>query len=254
LSTITTQVSRAIRTPAATDASIRLNFEGFTGADGVPTLVSLLGNPQAKDEFLIAYEAGYRSTLSKRLSLDLSLFYNKYTDLQTTEPMTPFFETTPGPPHLVLPSTYGNLMYGETHGLEIFANWKISDHWTLNPGFALEAIHTHLDPSSQDTTSVSAAEGGSPADSAQLRSHYALPHGFASDTSAYFVSRIADPAVSSWTRLDSNVSWQSEKWFVITLAGENLLKDHHLEYSDLNGSTEATLVKRSAYAKITWSF
>ncbi len=247
-------VSRAVRTPTATDASIRLNFAGFSGPGGTPMLVSLLGNPQFKDEFLVAYEAGYRTALGKRLSLDLALFYNKYAGLQTVEPGTPFFETTTAPPHLVLPSTYGNLMYGETHGLEVFANWKMSDRWTLSPGFAFEQIHAHLDPSSQDTTSAGAAEGGSPVHSAQLRSHYALPRGFTWDTSAYFVSRIANPAIASGTRLDSNVSWQWKKRFVITLAGQNLLKYHHLEYVDLTGSTGATLVTRSAYAKLAWSY
>jgi iron complex outermembrane recepter protein len=252
--TLWAAVSRAARTPADTDVALRLNVGGFTGTGGIPTVVSLLGNPHFNDEWLTAYEAGYRTRLSERLSLDLALYYNKYTSQETTEPITPFFETTPAPPNLVLPSTYENLMYGETHGLEIFANWQVSERWTLSPGYALEQIHMHLDPASQDTTSVSAAQGGSPAHSAQLRSHYALPHGIAWDTSGYFVSRIADPAVPSWIRLDTSVSWQWKKQFVITLAGQNLLKDHHLEYVDLTGSTEATLIKRSAYAQITWHF
>ena len=41
-----------------------------------------------------------------------------------------------------------------THGIEGFANWKVSDRLTLTPGYAFEQIHMHLDPGSQDTTSV----------------------------------------------------------------------------------------------------
>ena len=68
-----------------------------------------------------------------------------------------FFETTPGPPHLFIPTILENLMRGETQGLEIAANWKVSDRWTLSPGYAFRTIHMHLDPSSQDTQSVAAA-------------------------------------------------------------------------------------------------
>ena len=51
---------------------------------------------------------------------------NSYNQLQTEEPGAPFLEVTPVPPHLVLPVVAENLMYGETHGVEISAKWK----WT----------------------------------------------------------------------------------------------------------------------------
>lgn len=116
-------VSRAERTPADTDVSIRLDVAGFPGQGGTPVLVSVLGNPQFKNEGLVAYELGYRAAIGKRLSFDLAAYYNDYDNQQTTEPTTPFFEPTPAPPHLVLPSTYENLINGETHGVEIAATW-----------------------------------------------------------------------------------------------------------------------------------
>jgi iron complex outermembrane receptor protein len=250
--TLWASVSRAVRTPAAIDASIRLNFAGFPGSGGTPTVAALLGNPDIENEYLIAYEAGYRTTLSDRVSIDLAAFYNDYTNQQTTEPAEPFMENTPAPPHLVLPLTYQNLMFGETQGLEIFANWKLSDRWTLSPGYALEQIHMHLDPGSQDTTSVQGAEGGSPEDSAQLRSHLILPRGLAWDTSLFFVDRLADPVIPSYTRFDTSVSWQFGEKMTLSLVGQNLLKDRHLEYEDTTDSVGNTLVKRSAFAKLTW--
>jgi iron complex outermembrane receptor protein len=83
-------ISRALRTPAATDASIRLNFAGFSQTEGPPILVGLLGNPHFKNEALIAYEIGYRTAILKRLSIDFSAYYNDYDDQQTTEPAAPF--------------------------------------------------------------------------------------------------------------------------------------------------------------------
>jgi hypothetical protein len=36
--------------------------------------------------------------------------------------------------------------------------------------------------------------------------------------------------------------------------GQNLLQDHHGEFNDFLQSVNSSLVKRSAYAKITWQF
>jgi iron complex outermembrane receptor protein len=251
--TLWAAVSRAVQTPSAINASVRFNFGGFTGAGGTPTLISFFGNPNAKNEDLLAYEAGYRTTLSQRLSVDLTAYYNSYTDLDSVEPTTPFFEDSPAPAHLVIPSTYENLMFGETQGLEIFANWKVLDRWTLSPGYAFEQIHMHLEPGSQDITSVSQVEGSSPAHSAQLRSHVVLPRGLDLNTSLFFSDRIANPAIPAYTRLDTGINWKWKTGVVFSLVGQNLLKDRHLEYEDIDGSTATTLIKRSIYAKVAWS-
>ena len=252
--TVWAAVSRALRTPAAIDASIRLNFGGFTGAGGTPVLVSLFGSQQIQDEEVIAYETGYRAALGNALSLDIAAYYNDEEHQETSEPGALFFETTPAPPHLVMPLTYENLMHGNAYGLEVSANWKVSSRWTLSPGYGFERVHMRLDASSHDTTSVNAEEGSAPVHSGQLRSHVDLPHHLAWDASAYFVDRIADPMIPSYTRLDTGLTWQRGEGLSFSLVGQNLLKNTHFEYYDLNGSTEPSLVKRSGYAKVTWHF
>jgi iron complex outermembrane receptor protein len=247
-------ISRAERTPASVDISERLNFGGFQGANGVPILVGLIGNRHYKNEDSLAFEAGMRATLLKRLSIDLAAFYDDYAHQGTVEPSTPFFETNPAPPHLFIPSTNENLMHGETHGVELAANWKVSDRWTLSPGYAFEQIHMHLDPSSLDTTSVAAIEGSSPVNSVQLRSHFSFSHNLAWDTSAYFVGRLADPKVPSYTRVDTAVSWHFREGLSVSLVGQNLVRDHHLEFIESTGASRSTLIKRSGYVKFTWQF
>jgi iron complex outermembrane recepter protein len=247
-------VSRAQRTPAATDASIRLNFAGFPGPGGIPALVAVIGNPQFKNEGLIAYELGYRTTIHKHLSVDFSTYYNSYDNQQSTEPSTPFFEPTPAPGHLVLPSTYQNLIHGETHGAEIVANWKITDRWTVSPAYDFERIHMHRGPLSQDTKTGPETEGSDPHLHAQVRSHIELSTSLAWDVSAYFVDRLAAQGVPSYTRLDSGLSWKWKEGVSVNLVGQNLLRDHHVEFIDSTGASRSTEIKRSAYAKITWQF
>jgi iron complex outermembrane receptor protein len=247
-------ISKADRTPAETDTGRRINVAGFQTPGGPPALIALVGNPRFEDEGLTAYEAGYRTTLLPNLSIDLAAYYSDYNHQQTTEPAPPFFETTPGPPHLVLPITYQNLMYGEARGFEIATNWKVMPRWTLSPGYAFGQIQMHLDAPSQDTSSVLNTEGSSPVHSAQLRSHTDLRHGISWDVSGYFVDRVKSGNIPSYTRLDTGLTWRWTESLAMSVVGQNLVKDRHLEFVDGSGSVRSTLIKRSFYTKFTWQF
>jgi iron complex outermembrane receptor protein len=251
--TLWAAISRTARTPSETDVALRAGAGIIPGPGGIPVLLTLFGNPNLKDESLIADEMGYRTVVSQQLSIDLTAYYNNYGRQETSEPSTPFFVNTM-PPYLVLPLTFANLMHGETHGAEITVNWKATARLTLSPGYAFEQIHMHLAPTSQDTTSVSGAQGSSPVNAAQLRSHLALAHGLAWDASGYFVGRLTDPIEPSYTRLDTGLSWELGEGVGLSLVGQNLLRNRHQEFVDTTGSADTTLIKRSAYAKVEWRF
>ena len=249
-------VARALRAPSRNDTNLIVNF----GTQETPDLQRLLGNPNFQDEKLIAYGAGYRATLANNLSLDLALYYNDYDNLQTTEPLPPFFEPTPLPAHEVQPFIYENLMYGETHGVEIAANWKPSRRWTLSPGYAFEELRMHTDPRSADTQTGTFVEGAAPRQTAQLRSHFEIGHGLTWDASAYYVDRLihqgplSDVTIPAYTRLDTGLTWKLRESVSFRLAGQNLLRDHHLEFIDINGSYQSGQMKRSGYAEMRWIF
>ena len=213
-----------------------------------------MGNPSFTTENLVGYELGYRASLTRQLSFDFVSYFNKYDNQETVDPGAPLFETTPAPPHLFLPLVYGNLMHGESHGLEVFSDWRLTQHWILSAGYAFEQIHMHLEPDTHDTSSLSEAQGSSPVHSAQLRSHYVLPRGLSWDVSAFYSGRLSDPVVPSYTRLDSQLNWQWKEGVVFGVVGQNLLKDDHLEFIESTAIARSALVQRSAYAKITWHF
>lgn len=249
-----TAVSQADRTPARTDTNLLFNSAVLPGPNGLPLLVSVFGNPKFKDEVLRAVEVGYRTQLTPRVSLSSTVFFNDYRDLASVESGTPFLESGSSPSYLVIPNTFYNLAHGETHGLEMFANWKLSNHWSLSPGYTFLTAHIHRDPSSDDLTTARATQGNSPNHQAQLRSHVDLSNHWGWNPSAYFVGRLPAQAVPSYTRLDSNFTWQPAEKFSITLAGENLQKDHHIEYMGPDLTVLPSMVKRSVYAKFIWQF
>jgi iron complex outermembrane recepter protein len=246
--------SLAERVPADLDVSEVTNLGGFPGPGGVLTELTLLGNPKVKPEALLGYQAGYRSALGKRLSIDLALYYSHYYHQETSDPGTPFFVPSPAPPHFVLPLINNNRLWGESHGLEAFSNWKISQNWVLSPGYAFEQFHMHLDPDSSDTLDLEEAQGSNPVHSAQLLSHYVLPRGFSWDVSTYYVGRLADPVIPSYTRVDTQLTWQWKKRVSLSAVGQNLAKEHHLEFVEYTGAALSTLMQRSGFGKITWFF
>lgn len=247
-------VSRALETPSSTDTAENLTLSGFVPPVGPPVLVRIVGNPAFQNERHTAYEFGYRTQLLKRLSLDLATYYNSGHQLPTTEPEASFIETDPPPVHLVLPLQNENAMYGETHGVEIFASWKATDRWTITPGYTYEGIHLHVDPGSQDTQSVPAAEGSSPRQWARVDSHLTVVHSLAWDASANFVGRLASGAVPSYTRVDTQLTWRRGEHVSVSIVGQNLVRDEHLEFSSTADEGPSNVVKRSAYAKLTWIF
>jgi iron complex outermembrane recepter protein len=252
--TLWAAVSRALSTPSSTDTASELTVDGFVPPGGPPVLIRIVGNPAFQNEREIAYEAGYRSQLSESLSLDFAGYFNSYHDLQTTEPEPPFFETTPPPPHIVMPLEYENLMHGETHGVETFATWRVTDRWTLTPAYAFEDVQMQLDPTSQDTATVGAVEGSSPRQWARVDSHLVLPQRLSWDASANFVGRLSNPSVASYTRVDTQLTWNMKEHFSASLVGQNLLRNEHVEFLNEMGTGFSNFIKRSAYAKLTWRF
>jgi len=250
-------VSHADRTPARSDTDLRVNFEVLPGSPqtgNLPALVTLFGNPNQKNEQLTAFEAGYRTSLLSRFSLDSTVFYNRYRDLESVEPGAMRLEASPAPLHLLVPESFGNGLYGETHGIEAFANWKLTSFWTVSPGYAFFSMHLHPFAGSQDVTSASATEGGTPDHQAQLLCSVNLPFNIQWNASAYFVNRLPAVSIPSYTRLDTGLTWHAGERVSVTVAGQNLLKDLHQEYAGLDSTVLPGMMRRAAYAKITWSF
>lgn len=247
-------ISDAVRTPADTDRSVVANVSEVLGPNETPILFRLVGNPNFADEAATIYEAGYRAAIANRLSFDFASYFNSYRNQQTTEPQAPFVETSPAPTHLVMPLTYENLMHGEAHGIEVDLNTKITNRWTLSPGYAFEQIHVHTSPASQDTSTAAETEGASPRNSAQLHSHLDISSRLGWDASAYFVGRLSSPSVPSYTRVDTQLRWGLAEHLTLSLVGQNLLKNQHLEFIDTTDSVNSTLIKRSGYLKLEWGF
>jgi outer membrane receptor protein involved in Fe transport len=79
-----------------------------------PIFLRIAGNPLFKSETLLGYEVGYRTLLTSRFFVDLSLFYNDYNDLTSFGALVFSSETSPPPPRVVATTTFMNGIKGST--------------------------------------------------------------------------------------------------------------------------------------------
>ena len=243
--TLRAAISSADRIPSRRD----LNLNAVLAAMPGPEEVVLYGNPNMKNEHVVAYEAGYRTQPYSWLSTDVSVFFNTYSRLESIGLLPPYIAPGSNPPILVHQGQIGNEVQGHTGGVEISANWKATRRWTLSPGYSFLVLNLQADPDG-----VADAQGSNPGHQVQLRSRVELSHGLTWDTNAYFVGRLPDQFLPSYTRLDTQLIWPLGESLKLALVGQNLLRDHHEEFNGSLQVVNSTQVKRGAYAQLTWRF
>jgi iron complex outermembrane recepter protein len=124
-------VSRAVRTPSLAEISGKLRVSQLSTAP--LTFLDFVYNPASHSEVLHSYELGYRYAWKQKFSLDAALYYNRYDGLLgPTTPGAPIIN--PAPFYIDVPLIYTNAGDGQTHGLELFLQYKPNRRWTLSTG------------------------------------------------------------------------------------------------------------------------
>jgi iron complex outermembrane recepter protein len=246
--TIWAAVSRAVRTPSRIE-------EGFDFSDlavpSLPLYLRLIGDGDFSPEQLLGYETGYRSYFKPNVYVDVALFYNQYSDLLSVENRPPFLETSPSPPHLVLPLYLRNGVEGDTRGLEISPVWQARKWWQLRGSYSFVHLNMRDKPTSDDASTVRQLEGDSPQHKVVVQSALQLPRNFELDLTYRYVSALPDQDVAAYSTGDARLGWQMAKQFGISIVGQNLFQPHHPEYGGDPGPLVE--IKRSAYLKVTWT-
>jgi iron complex outermembrane receptor protein len=246
-------VARAVRAPNPLETETRINeavLPGQGSAPTLPTLISVLPNPNLASERLVAYEAGYRLQPDKSIYLDIAAFVNVYDGLIVTEDYAAFLETTPPPAHLTVATQYNNDSKRETHGIEFASSWQVTDWWKLAAGYTW----LQMDLGSQRAAQIEQEQpGDSPRDQWNLRSSIQWSRSVSFDTALYYVDPLPAQGIPSYVRLDMHVGWRASDSLSASLTGTNLLQGQHAEFAGY-GTISPVEVRRSLYARLTWSF
>ncbi len=244
--------SRAVRTPSRLDQDLLVHTSVFPGPQGMLDVVAVSGSPAFQSETLVAYQTGYRVQTGRRLSLDVTGYYNVYNRLETSEPGTPYVVAKPFP-YLLIPYHYANMMYGRGRGVEASAVYKPYDSWRLSLGYTWLDLDLRLSKPSHDTSGRT--NTADPAHQLQAHSYLDLPFHLQWDAGAYWVGAIASQGIPAYTRLDTRLGWRPTGWIEFSISGQNLLEARHPEFfGALEGASQMLEIPRSVFGEIVWRF
>jgi len=248
--TIWAAISRAVRTPdvlESRDAGAPIYGAPVAGPGGGFYLPAVVGNPEIKSETLWAYEIGYRLQATKRVSVDLAAFYNKYDDLIFTSETE--FRVVPGVPFGLIEFPWLNVYRKETYGAEGSVTLSPARTWRMTIGA------TVFDQRVQGPAGVS---GGSvayalapPKFQATLRSAWDCSERTSLDAQIAYVGAI--DSVPAYVTADLRFSYRPTEHIELSIVGRNLLENQHLEQVPEAFAVPAE-VPRGFYGKVTWRF
>ena len=245
--TVWAAVTRAVRTPSRVEEDLQLTA---MAAPNPLTFYRVVGDRGFSSENLVGYEAGYRTLVKPKFYVDIAAFHNNYNHLLSVEPGVPFSETSPVPPHTVLPFFFRNGLLGKTSGFEIAPDWTPVSWWRLRGSYSY--LHMDLKKSgvSRDTTTASSTQGSSPHHQVVIQSSVDLPKKLEFDQTFRYVSALPAERVGSYATGDVRFSWRALRSMEFSIVGQNLFQSHHPESAGDPGPLVG--MERSVYAKITW--
>jgi iron complex outermembrane recepter protein len=244
--------THALRTPSDSEENFYLLGYIGTTPNGTPYFARFNANNNFAPEQLNGYELGYRDLLRPNLYVDIAAFYNHYHDL-FSEDITgaPYLENTPEPEHYLLPAQFGNGLLGYTKGVEIAPEWRPKGFLRLRGSYSFLHMNIGRSPNSTDVGTASGIEGSSPQHEAAVQLAVDFSKRFQGDFDYRYVSALPAQLVPAYSTADARFGWRISRQFELSIVGQNLFQPSHPE--DGGDPGPLVLIKRNAYARLTWS-
>ena len=221
-------LTRTVRSPSRLDRDLTV--------PGFPPFV-VASNTTFESEVANVAELGYRANLSRAVTLSVTAFHHRLTDLRTLEP---------GPGGSLVLANAGE---GTVTGIEAWGDYRFSSAWRLEWGVNWMRHRFELEPGRVNLTEN--PMGNNPERAAQLRSQWNIGSNIELDLMLRYVSKLANPAVPSYTELDARVGWRVSPGLELSLAAVNLLDRDHAEFG---APAVRAVFERAVFAKAQWTF
>ena len=244
-------VSRAVRLPTRLEEGVRLNTAAQpTAAPPGVALLRLQGAPGGGAEHAIAYELGYRMQVTAPWFIDLAVYRNTYTRLNSLMTDPPFLEMSPRPVHVVVPIRNGNGGSGHAEGAELFTRWQASGPWRVSASYAW----SQMQMSPLNTLNANVNPGLNPSHRARVQAAFDLPYHLQWDLGVSHTSRLRATGVPAYAQADTRLAWRSRGPVEIDFVAQNLFDAAHVEWIPVGGGAmyQNIEVPRSVVARVTW--
>ncbi|NLF06410.1 MAG: TonB-dependent receptor [Pirellulaceae bacterium] len=238
-------VSRAVHTPSRIDDDMFVT-SAFVWEE-MPYFSRMIGNPDVKSEVLMAYELGFREQTTEKFSWDIAAFYNVYDELRSMQ-----FIGFP-PPDFIPTSQVANGASANTYGVELAANYAVSERWRLY------AQYTYLHMDLHDDVSFY-GDGRSPCNQIFFRSSWDMCENVDFDLMARYVDTLeyinyfeSGQFCPNYIEMDLRLAWRPRKHLEVAVVGQNLLHGAHYEFIPTEDVfSPLNQIPRSVYGSVTW--
>lgn len=247
--TIWAAVSRAVRSANRLDTGANIKIMGLPSGP-----LTLNKNPDQQSEQLRAYEIGFRAYPKTNLSYDIAAFYNKYDKLRSTQ----IVNITVTPPGYNV--KYVNSGQGYSYGGEFSLKYAPTEKWDIKFNYS------HVNQNIQNEINVNNGKR-SPAHQFNLSSFWQLPKNFEIGSILYYVDNLSGyrasnstieptaPTVKDYYRFDTRLGYKPKNGVTLSLVGQNLFDDKHMEFIDQNNATKRKAeISRSFYLNMLLEF
>jgi iron complex outermembrane receptor protein len=254
-------VSQAVRTPSQMEryASVAIGPVQLTPVPLLPPPAPPFELPvlpvedlsSIGSERLTAYEAGYRTELTRDLSLDATAYFNRYRDLRTASFGAPVPLLSNGIPYgFILPIQGTNTLAAQELGFEIAANWSPCDWWRLQGSYSRVRIKLEGEDieGSLASTPRGIASLRSTMDIASTRFDLWLRHVAAREATSY------SARIPEYTTMDVALSWPLVHGVRLSVVGKDLLAQRHLEAVSTYVTSQPVAVNRSVLGSLTFRY
>ena len=175
------------------------------------------------------------------------MFYNQYSDVRSTS-ITPV---------TLLPFYFANNLEGDTYGLEFSGNYQVTETWSLRAGYTGLRANLRVKPDQFDLSN-GINETADPKHQVSVRSSLNLPGRVDLDVGLRWVDSLltnngpTPGTVPSYFELNARLAWHATERLELSVVGQNLLHDHHVEYGFPDPTQVA--IERSVYGKLAWRY
>jgi iron complex outermembrane receptor protein len=186
--------------------------------------------------------------------MDLAAFYNDYEGLSSLEFGNPFADPRDG--RIVIPVENRNLNAGSAHGVEALVTFTPVKHWRLTATYSF--VDLRIDAPGDDLNRGKFLEGATPKHQYGLRSFLDITDSVQldvqwryNDTVQSIPDIVTGEGTGNYSELDVRVAWRGWEQLELSVVGQNLLHDHHVEFGTPEARGE---IERGVYAKLAWGF
>ncbi|WP_461833804.1 TonB-dependent receptor plug domain-containing protein [Desulfothermus sp.] len=240
--TLWAAVSRSIRTPSMGERYIVIR--NIMSRQGFPVVLTLLGNEHVGLEKITSYEMGYRTTINKNLSFDVSVFANTYRDIPDI--------SLPNPPYSLV-GAVGNYLDGESYGTEMEVKSRVDEKLTILLGYSYKKIFLHSNTPNKLMIGER-LEHETPESTITLSSYLDITKNLSMNMFFRYVSGLKSINIDPYFSMNMALNWKVNQSLRLKCAVENLFDPKHPEFIPHFLDLYRTEIPRKYYIKMEYNF